>query len=86
LAGGRFTVSTVHKALEDGVGHLESVWASLYLPGQNPETAAPWGRSVGDGSMKLIRSYGDMKPLLDQYSRVPRKWDDLQWPEVFQPF
>jgi len=34
------------------------------------------------GRPAQLNSYGDAKSLLDQYARIPRRWDVWQWPEV----
>jgi hypothetical protein len=78
---GQFSVSNLHEILEGSIGNLEDVWSALCLPGQNPEAGPSWGESIGTASMNLIRSFCAQKPLLDQYARIPRKWDDLKWPD-----
>ncbi|HKI33353.1 MAG TPA: hypothetical protein VKA46_15980, partial [Gemmataceae bacterium] len=79
---GSFTASAPNEIVANSIGHLEEVWASLFLPGQSPEPAAIWGESVAEVGMALFESYGDKKPLLDQYARIPRRWDNWQWPET----
>jgi hypothetical protein len=30
----------------------------------------------------MFESYGKTKSVLDQYARIPRCWDNWQWPET----
>lgn len=77
-----FTTTDLADIVKDSVRNIEQVWADLFLPGQNPEAPAVWARNVGDAAMELFGSYGKEKSLLDQYARLPRKWDDWEWPDT----
>jgi hypothetical protein len=79
---GNYTATSLNDIVATSVGNLEDVWADLYLPGQNPEPGAAWGQSVAKAAIKLFESYGNSKSLLDQYARIPRRWNNWQWPET----
>ncbi len=82
LFDGVFTVPRLEEIVGASVGNIERVWADLCLPGQNPEPSEIWSQNVGNAAMQLFRSYGNFKSLLDQFARIPRQWDDWQWPEM----
>jgi hypothetical protein len=80
-ASGKVPHESLRKVMEDSIGNLEEVWARLCLPGQNPEVGADWAQSIVTASMTLAGAYSRKKTILDQYARLPRKWDNLRWPE-----
>jgi hypothetical protein len=82
LFGGSYTTDTLDRILAGSVGNLEAVWATLNLPGQNPEPARGWSQDLQATAIDLFKSYGGAKPRLDQYARIPRRWDDWEWPET----
>jgi hypothetical protein len=82
---GKLTERTLEELAAESIGNLEHVWADLCLPGQHPEPTAAWAEKVGEEAMKLFNSYGDGKSLLDQDARIPRRWDNWQWPEKKKP-
>ncbi len=73
------TLGTVDKILGVTVRNIEEVWAALLLPGQNPEPAGVWARSVRNGAKQLFTAWGKARQTLERHARLPRRWDDWDW-------
>ncbi len=82
LHDGSFTSTSLNDIVAHSVGNIEDVWADLCLSGQNPETPVAWAQNVRDTAMALFESYGNSRVLFEQYARLPRRWDDWDWPEI----
>lgn len=82
LCDGSFTATSLDKIVAESVGNIEDVWADLCLPGQNPRPSDLWAKEVNDAATALFESYGNTRTLLEQYARVPRRWDDWDWPKL----
>jgi hypothetical protein len=84
-SAGRFSLETLTPIVVDTIGNLETVWAQLCLPGQNPDPAPGWAKSVDKEAGALFQSFGSSRPLFEKHARIPRRWDDWQWPESQAP-
>jgi hypothetical protein len=80
LAKGTVTPVSLDEVMRDSIQNIEETWATLRLPGQSPELSEAWGQSVGEASRQLFRSYSAARTVLGQYARLPRKWDNWDWP------
>jgi hypothetical protein len=79
---GKLTASSLNDIVRASIGNLEEVWANVCLPEEESENGTSWSETVGQAAMDLFSAYGAQKSLLDQYARVPRRWDTWQWPET----
>jgi len=82
LHDGSFTSTSLNGIVANSVGNIEGVWADLCLSGQNSETSVVWAQNVRDAAMALFKSYGNSRMLFEKYARLPRRWDDWDWPET----
>ena len=81
LNDGSFSLDSLQSVAAESVGNIEAVWADLCLSGQNPQPSEVWAQAVNHAAMRLFASYGHARTLLDQYARLPRRWDDWIWPK-----
>jgi hypothetical protein len=81
LFHGYVTSDTLSDIVGDSVRNIEDVWTGLCLPGQHLEEPAVWAQNVQYATMELFKSYGNTRMLLEQYARVPRRWDNWEWPK-----
>ena len=80
LHAGHLTPEDLDTLLGHSVRDVEDTWADLLLPGQNPEPPARWAESVQSGVSELLDSYAAKRSLLEQYTHLPRRWHDWEWP------
>lgn len=81
LHDGSFTAASLARIVEASVGNIEDVWADFCLSGQIPGPSNVWAMEVHHAAMALFESYGNARTLLEQYARIPRRWDDWDWPK-----
>lgn len=82
LHDGSITSMSLNGIVTNSVGNIESVWADLCLTDQNLETSVIWAQNVHDAAITLFKSYGNSRMLFEKYARLPRRWDDWDWPET----
>lgn len=81
LFDGSVTCVTLNNIMIDSIQNIENVWVAFCLPGQYPEAPTVWAQNIKYAAMELFKSYGNARTLLDQYARLPRRWDNWEWPE-----
>jgi hypothetical protein len=81
LDDGIVTDESLSKIAAESVGNIESVWAELCLSDRNPQSSEVWAKGVFDNAMALFKSYGEARTLLGQFARLPRRWDNWEWPK-----
>ena len=80
MHGGRLTAEHCDAFLGYTVRSVEDTWADLCLGGSSPEPPSQWAQSVQNGVSDLLDSHASKRSLLEQYSHLPRRWHDWEWP------
>lgn len=69
----------------DSARKVEEVWIDLRLPGQYLDPVDVWAREVGNSTIELVKEHAAGRTLLEKHARLPRRWDDWEWPNVEEP-
>ncbi len=78
----RVSESTMDRVVHDSARNVEEAWIHLQLPGQVAEPLDIWSNAVSTGALELVKEHHAERKLLEQHARLPRRWDDWEWPIV----
>lgn len=79
------TEDIADQVIGDSARKIEEVWIDLRLPGQYLDPVDVWAREVGNGTIELVKEHAAERTLLEKHARLPRRWDDWEWPNVKEP-
>ena len=80
---GNLTTIQAAPLLQLSILNLNHIWTQFQLPGQYPqEPGTDWVGQMVLGAKQVFNEFTDARPLLNKHSRLPRAWDDINWPDA----